>query len=505
MPVPRRAKWFLLLALTVWSMPGVAQDDSAQAPTDDLSAAAHKAKADREQQQRSGSTTSEAIKQMADEIAEGPDGMIGPVPVGYRVFVSEGRDYALFVPQFAEIEGRDPWLGLKLLASSSLDTRTEVILGPSIPVKGDTPKEMLQAAVDRYFGGCDLARWIRVDDLNGRPRTTVNFQNCWTNQVNGSAQFVLGDGYAIPVICGYPYTPQDLSGFDQRTLYDPKARKAAIDRDNTQRNGIRACEVILPSFHFLPHGVAAKLKSVSGGPKQPAITNALASNGQASGEQPPSEGGQAAPLGTIARAQKKPRKTAVVEDLKHLPSGFNNLDFRYCNKQDCYDASMLLPANAERNPNYGNYPIGLFQYIASIKTARVTVEAVTAGPSESEIANPEQVLASHYHIEDYSSAAQQKQGQLEILGDQKTTIGGLPARWTTVRTHNAVETLLTQQVEYMAPGMFVVIRCMTAEKFAADAHDVCTTVIQSLTIPQPKDEAGDPPPGGDDSQEQNNE
>jgi hypothetical protein len=480
----------LLLLLGLFagsSIPATAQDDAPQAPVDDLSAAAKKAKADRQTQQNSGATTSDAIKQMANEIAEGPDAVIGPVPVGYRTYVAEGRDYALFVPQFAQIESRDG-RGLKLASTNALDTRTVVILGAAIPVKGDSPKDMLGEAVDAYFG-CDLGRWVTVADLNGHSMAKVNHQSCWKDIV-GYSEFILGDGYVIPVVCGYPYNQQEWAP-DPRINWDPKARKAAIDRDNESRNGMRACDTILPSFHFLPHGVSAKLKPVSTAPKQAVVTAALASG---STEDLSATAMQENSLGAVARAHKKPRTAAVIEDLKHVPSGFTNFDFRYCNKDDCHDASILMPAKAERNNNYGNYPVGLFQYTAPLKDAQITIEAVTAGPSESGWATPAQVLASQYHIEDYQTNAEQKSGSpsYEILGDQKTTINDMPARWHTIRSHNAVENFLTQQIEYMAPGMFVVIRCKTLERLAAEAHDVCSTVVQSFTIPQPKDQADDP-------------
>src|SRR5579863_1195160 len=91
----------------------------------DLSAAAQAARAAREHERSQRSAASDAVKQMADELAEGPEQSIAGAPVGYRYYVFKPGNYAILVPEDAQPETHD-YYGLRLLSSELITSRLEV-------------------------------------------------------------------------------------------------------------------------------------------------------------------------------------------------------------------------------------------------------------------------------------------------------------------------------------------------------------------------------------------
>jgi len=146
------------------------------------------------------------------------------------------------VPADAEIQGRDQY-GLKLLSSDAMGSRTVVILGQPLAAEGDTPEHILRNAFSAYFPGCRIGGGLGRP-VNGHPAGKAGFSMCYLNrEVTGYAEFVLGDGYVMPLICGYPFLPEDLDPAANLHL-PPAALQKKYDR---QRNGFQACDVISTS------------------------------------------------------------------------------------------------------------------------------------------------------------------------------------------------------------------------------------------------------------------
>jgi hypothetical protein len=74
----------------------------------------------------------------------------------------------------------------------------------------------------------------------------------------------------------------------------------------------------------------------------------------------------------------------------------------------------------------------------------------------------------------------------------------MPARLATFRSPTTVQPVITQLAAYMAPGVFIQIRCSVPEKVYADAQDMCQHVVRSLEVPLAKTSPGDEHPGNDD-------
>ena len=182
----------------------------------DLSGAARLAREERERQRAKRSANSEAVNAMATELSEASDEGAA-APVGYRYYNFKPGDYSILVPADAEVEGRNSY-GLKLLSSEVMGTRTVVMLGDPIPAQGGTPEEILHYAARAYFVDCKVGVATAGTGIgtagkpvNGHPAATVGFGTCPLNrEVLGSVQLVLGDGYVMPVVCGYPLTAEDL-------------------------------------------------------------------------------------------------------------------------------------------------------------------------------------------------------------------------------------------------------------------------------------------------------
>ncbi len=295
------------------------QEDSSPAqPQSDLSRAARQAREEREQERTKQSATSQAVDEMATELSEESE-QASPAPVGYRYYNFKEGDYSILVPADAEVEQRDSY-GLKLLSSEAMGTRTEVILGDPIPASGSTNEEMLRNAAQVYFRGCKVGVATAGTGINtvgkpvnSHPAATVAFDTCPLRQeVLGSVQLVLGDGYVVPMVCGYPFTTEDLHPARNRPI---ATVVKTYDREN---NGRRACDVILPSIRFREHGSQWHPKNAAIAPGKAVVTNALLNTSST----PAAGNAEDSSLGDLARMRKTSTSNQVVTDLVHASPSF---------------------------------------------------------------------------------------------------------------------------------------------------------------------------------------
>jgi hypothetical protein len=476
------------------------QDPAAQsqtpATTSDLATAAQRAREEREQQRSKRSANSEAVNEMATELSESAEEALA-APVGYRYYNFEPGDYSILVPADAEVEGRD-WHGLKLLSSEGMGSRTVVMLGNPIPNRGDQPKEIFRNAAAMYLPGCQVGLATAgmginttLAPVNGHAAASVGLGTCQLNQeVLGYVQLVMGDGYVVPMVCGYPLTYEDLHPTRNRPI---ATVVKTYDREN---NGRRACDVILPSVRFHEHGSAWRPKAGEVAPKKAVITNALLSSNAAPDAGSATDGS----LGNLARVQKKTSSTEVLTELKHAAPGFSAYDFNYCTKQDCFTASLQIPVKAHRNEHFQMAYTGLFEFVVPIGDAAAIIQGSTGAPSETSIMTREQFIHSkiNWWIEYAPAANFSGAGKAEVFREQLTTLSGMPARLATFRSPTTIQPVMTQLAAYMAPGVFVQIRCSVPEKVYGDAQDMCEHVVRSLQTPQsrtgPADDPGDDDP-----------
>ena len=493
--------WFFSAAAAAQAVPAP-QSNPSQSVQDqpahsgsDLSAAAKQAREERAHQRAQRSANSEAVNEMAAELSEASDQPIAGAPVGYRYYMFKPGNYAILVPVDAKPEGRDSY-GLRLFSTEALSSRTELILGDPIPAQGDTPEEILHNATARYFSSCGWSLTGLAPPVNGHPAlSTVGFGQCLNHQLEGGGEFVLADGYVMPVICGYPLTTEDLTPNPHAPI------KKILNKYDRERNGYRVCDIILPSLRFDPHGKPAALRTASAPVKTPTVTSALLPL-SASANATPAE----ASLGAFARAHKKASSVPVLTELRHAAPGYRSHSFRYCNQDRCYSASIQVPAKAKENDGFRLDYIGLFEFDVPIADTVAVIQADTGPPSESGFISREEIIrtkvdwALQYVPGIHFSGA----GKAEVFGEELTELSGIPARLATFRSPTALEPVITHLAAYLVPGKFVQIRCSVPEKASGDAQAMCEHVVHSMEIPGPKQQRNadsDDPPTPEDNEE----
>jgi len=469
-----------------------------EAPASDLAAAAKRAREQRAAEQSQRTDRSQAVNEMAGDLAREQDEPISGAPTGYRYYYFQEGDYAILVPVDAKPEARDNY-GLRLRSAEALTSRIEVTLGEPIPALGSTPEEKLHNANSIYFGGCAYNITGQGSPIDGHPAASGGYGNCPLNQeVLGNVELVLGDGYVMPVVCGYPKTEED----NHPSQYQPL--KKIFNKYDRERNGFNVCKLILPSLRFHPYGNRWNPKSTVPPPKKvnAATTNALLSSGNPPVSVSP-EGSQS--LGAFARAHRAAPTHEEMTELKHSAAGFNAFPYRYfCRKDggECYSLSLEIPVTAKRNEKFLIYDIGLFQFEVPAGDGIALIEATTGAPSESGFASRQEIINTkvdwaiiYTPAEHYSGV-----GRATVLSEELTEYSGIPTRLATFRNPTASEPVITYMATYMVPGKFVHLRCTVPEKISGDFQGMCETVLRSIEVQMPKPipfPQGDPPEADD--------
>jgi hypothetical protein len=446
----------------------------------DLAAAAKLAKEQRAQQSVLRTERSQAVDEMAQELALSQEEPIAGAPAGYRYYYFQPGDYAILVPADAKPESRDNY-GLHLFSEEAFSMRIELILGDPIEAQGNTPEQILHNANNEYLPGCALSISGVGPAVNGHPSHSMGYENCTFSQyLRGSSELVIGDGFVMPVLCGYPET------VEERTPTANPNLKKVLQKYDRERLGFNACNQILPSLKLHPYGDRWKPKEMAPPTKKAVLTAVTASTETpASGEEPS--------LGALARARKKGPQKAVLSELKSSASEYETFSFRYfCTKERdlCYSANVQLPAAAKRNANFNPGYTGLFQFEIPIGSSEAIIQANTGASSEAGVVTRDQLINTKinwwlsYGPADYYSGVQ----PATVLTEELTEIAGIPARLATSRSATASGPVITYMVQYMVPGKFVSLRCSVPEKSSGDAQGMCEQVVRSLEFPKQLDE-----------------
>jgi hypothetical protein len=296
----------------------------------------------------------------------------------------------------------------------------------------------------------------------------------------------MGDGYVLPVVCGYPFTAEDLDPNPNRPI------GTIVNKYDRERNGYRACDVILPSVRFHEHG--AKL--------QPSTDKSVANKAVVTRELLSSDGAQAegeTSLGTIARTSKRtPAKEALTE-LKHIDQGFSPYAFTYCSKEECFDASLQIPVKSRRNEQFRVDYTGLFEFEVPVGDAVAVIQATKGAPTRAGIISREEFIQTKvdWWIENVPAVYFTGASKGELLSEDLTTLEDMPVRRLTFRSATSFRSVMTKMAAYMAPGVFVQIRCSVPENAYAKAQDMCEHVVNSLEVPSAKTEKDSAPDAND--------
>ena len=486
------AIWLTLVALLAGAQTGApgsqnssnptsaqaSSDQSQGQPASDLSAAAENARKAREAERSRRSANSEAVDAMAAELSEASE-QGQAAPVGYRYYKFAPGDYSILVPADAEVEGRDSY-GLKLLSSEAMGTRTVVILGDPIPARGSAPLEILHNAAAEYFPGCRTLLSGLGKPLNGHAAGTQGLSMCpLHNEILGFAEFVQNGDFVVPVVCGYPFMAEDFKPGNTQPI------KTVVNKYNRESNGYRACDTILPSLHFTEQGSQWQPKTAVVAPKKAVITNALLG----ADSTPAPQTAQETSLGDFARTHKKVVAADVVTEIAHASPGFAPYSFRYCTKDQCFDATLEMPVKATKNERFNVAYIGLFEFEVPVGDSKAVIQATMGAPTRPGIITRKEFIHTkidwwmEYGPAIYFTGA----GKAEVYREELTAISNMPARLATYRTPTAFQPVVTQLAAYMAPGVFVQIRCSVPEKGYSDAQAMCEHVVHSLQVSQAKE------------------
>lgn len=461
-------------------------------PSSDLAAAAKLARQQQGAEKAQRTERSQAVTAMAGDLAREQDEPIAGAPTGYRYYYFKEGDYAILLPADAKPEARD-YYGLRLRSAEALSSRIEVILGQPIPALGDTPEEKIHNANAIFFEGCAFNLSGLGSPVDGHPAASVGYSNCGLNEeVFGTAELVLGDGYVVPVVCGYPMTAEDYNPSPQQPI------QKVIKKYDRERNGFNVCKLILPSLHFHPYGNRWNPKStVPPAKRSDAVsTQALIASGNAVSDV--SDGSQS--LGTFARANKKVSTHKEITELRRTASGYTPFSYRYyCTEDrvDCYSLSLLIPDSAKRNQQFLLPYIGLFQFEVPAGSSTAVIQATTGPPSESGFLSRQEIIntKADWYIAYVPADHYSGVGAAQVLDEQLTEVSGIPTRLTTFHNTTTSETVLTYMASYLIPGKFVHVRCSIPEKISGDLQSMCETVLRSIEVQMPNPipfSAGDP-------------
>jgi len=463
-----------------------AQQTSPHAVPSDLAAGAKLAREQRVAQSAHRTEHSQAVNEMAEELAREQDEPLSGAPAGYRYYYFKPGDYAILVPVDAKPVARDSY-GLRLRSAEALTSSIEVILGEPIAARGDTPEEQIHNANQQYFQGCGLNLNGLGSPIDGHPASSAGYSNCSLGrEVLGSAELVRGDGYVVPVICGYPFTLQDLDPRPNQPI------KGIVNKYDRERNGWNVCKLILPSLHFHPYGDRWNPKSVAPQLKGTSVTSALIGSDNTQG----SLIGEGQSLGAFARANKKVPTREAMTELRHASAGYNSFSYRYfCSaERACHAFSLQIPITAKKNEQYLNPYIGLFQFEVPYADSIAVIQATTGPPSESGIVSRDEMIKTkadwfigYVPADRYSGV-----GPGKVLSETLTEVSGIPTRMATFRNTTASGPVLTFLASYMVPGKFVHVRCTVPEKVSGDLQGMCETILRSLEVPMAKEAPADP-------------
>ena len=452
-----------------------AQGTSDSATQSDLAGAAQRARDAREKQRAKRTANSDAVNEMAQDLEEESE-QAPAAPVGYRYYSFKPGDYWILVPADAEVEGRDGH-GLKLLSSDAMGSRTLVILGDPIPNQGETPDDILNSAASGYLPGCKWRLHWSSQTISGHAVSPASV--CSLNhQVLGSAEFIMGDGFVLPVVCGYPFTSEDLDPNPNRPI------NTIVKKYDRERNGYRACDVILPSVRFHQHGGVLPPQGKEPSRREAVVTKALL-NGEA--PQSPAD----ASLAALARTHRKTSDKEALTDLKHVDPGFSAYSFSYCSKDECFDATLQIPTKARVDDQFRVAYTGLFEFLVPVEGGVAVIQATKGASTKPGIISREEFIRTKvdWGIENVPAVYFTGAGKGELLSEDLTTLADMPARRLTFRSPTAFHPVITKMTTYMAPGVFVHIRCSVPEKAYTEAQDMCEHVVDSLQVPKAAEEA----------------
>jgi len=473
--------WLFCLGAALW-----AQDTEAPNPS----------LGDVARQNRAQHTASEGASSKAQAIAEEmqqEEEASEAAPTGFKSYDAGG--YRLFVPFPFSLEGRDN--GGPVLVGSRLGvTNTEVLAGTPIPLPANVSDNDLMNGVRQLAGLHGAYPYCSATKLGAHKA----FHCYWNgspyllgHQVWGTMEVVVGSNSLIPVMCVSPdefqCLTQDQWGYHTCSNRNPswlevQQTRAAIDtRFRDERTTGQMCEqIIYPSIQLKEDIVVHP--AIIGESKPPQAAGPIATEPVPG----PVTAGQAGPqtpsLAELARQTRQaPRAKAQAtldngEGRTAAPPGFQSFVVQYChNPQQCFEASVVIPENAEVLSRVNG------QHIFKTMLNGDPV-LLYAGPAD--VNAPYRSLTSpdFIRMRDLANSNGWSREKTDGVSTQELTIEGRPALMTRFRYQRDQNIWwIGERALIEDRDMQFLVGCTAPEQRFADAEALCTTLVNSLRLP----------------------
>ena len=418
-------------------------------------------------------------------------------PTGFKSYDAGG--YRLFVPFPFSLEGRENG-GPVLLGSRLGVTNTEVLAGTPIPLPANLSDNDLLNVVRQYASLHGAQAYCYAIKQGAHRAFSCSWQTSprlLGHEVWGSMKFIVGSNSLIPVMCVSPDDPHqvcvvyDTWGHNtcsdrERQLYGwdhQKAQAAADARYRDERTTVQMCEqIIYPSIQ-LKEDIVVHPATIGESKTPPAA-------GPIAGEPVPGpvtagQGGPQTPsLAELARQTRQaPRAKAQAtldngEGRTAAPPGFQSFVVQYChNPQQCFEASVVIPENAEALSRVNG------QHIFKTMLSGDPV-MLYAGPAD--VNAPYRSLTSpdFIRIRDLANSNGWSREKTDGVSTQELTIEGRPALMTRFRYQRDQNIWwIGERALIDDRDMQFLVGCTAPEQRFADAEALCTTLVNSLRLP----------------------
>ena len=430
--------------------------------------------------------TSRKAQELVDEMQQEQEA-VENAPAGFKNY--DAGDYRLFVPFPYTLEGRDNG-GAVLLGSRIGLTNTEVMAGTPVPIPPTIDDVHLLAFVQdqarRYSPG---ARCFPVASTAHKIfMCTLGETQLLGHPVWGNMEVVVTSNRAFPVMCVSPdnlrwCTTYDSNGYytcqNQPTWADsPSVKAATLTRNSDARGTVQACEqVIFPSIQLKEDIVVhpASIAENKTSTKAPAVAQASTPIGADS---------QSPSLADLARQTRKaPHGTAQAtldssEAKGNAPPGYQTFTFQYCyNPQQCEDASIVIPENAEVISRING------QYIF-----KTTLDGdpllLYAGPADVNAPYRSLTDPDYMRMRDLANPNGWSREKPDAVSAQQVTLEGRTGVATRFRYQREEKRWwIGERVLLPNWSPQFLLACTAPEEHFPDAEAVCNALVKSLHLP----------------------
>jgi hypothetical protein len=413
----------------------------------------------RAQKQTQPTTDSSQAQQVANQLSD--DQNADNAPAGFKTY--NAGDYKLSVPAPYTVDGHDD-AGVVLSGPMVGSKRPVILVGtPMVFQWGDNEGAFLDAStkVARLYSQSAKCSKITVAEHTAY-QCNLAGANLLGRTVSGNAVFVKGSHNIYPVFC---VAPTDSRARD--VLNDPhssfKAKayaKEALDReDQDVKRAWQKCGTVFQSIHLKPEIVQQRSAQTGG-----AATTA----------QTPLQTGSTRPT---ASSSVSPTAGSAGAAADTVPAGYKVHPFQYCSGQNCWNASVLVTADAQ-----------LVSSDCKRSVFETKVQGILflllAGPGGGDCNGPGASAAALVRWKQLADPESSRApGTYSTISSQMTKLDGKTATITTLSFRNGLTEWKGKRIEVESNGASVVVGCMAPREHFDDGEAICSTMIGSLQLP----------------------